>query len=370
MEHRPARLPSFTAGLAATLVFLGAADGLARLLGASTSPLTAVGLLVIRVLPTDLVKLAIALFGGADKLVLILTVGAAGLVIGGLVTLLLRSRPRTALLTLTAAEAAHTLLVALLFGIVEAPEAGWTAAVVLGPLGAGALLLAAFLWVEARAERPLLPLTLFRTRYRNGALAVRFLLVASTMAFFFVTQLMQTSMGLSPLQAGLGFLPLSVVQFVVAMAVPRLERRGASPHMLITGGVALMAVGMAALVLADGEAGYWRALAVPVALIGAGQGFAFGPLTGAAVAGARADEAGAASGAVNAFHQIGGTFGVGALTSVAVGVVGTGAEAAAAAERGSVGFATASVLLAAAAIIAFVCLRQDRRVSQRGDLPV
>ena len=140
--------------------------------------------------------------------------------------------------------------------------------------------------------------------------------------------------------------------------------------MLITGGVALMAVGMAALVLADGEAGYWRALAVPVALIGAGQGFAFGPLTGAAVAGARADEAGAASGAVNAFHQIGGTFGVGALTSVAVGVVGTGAEAAAATERGSVGFATASVLLAAAAIIAFVCLRQDRRVSQRGDMSV
>ena len=112
MEHRPARLPSFTAGLIATLVFLGAADGLARLLGSSTSPLTAVGLLVIRVLPTDLVKLAIALFGEADKLVLILTVGAAGLVIGGLVTLLLRSRPRTALLTLdrksTRLNSSHT----------------------------------------------------------------------------------------------------------------------------------------------------------------------------------------------------------------------------------------------------------------------
>src|SRR5699024_4957682 len=162
----------------------------------STSPLTAVGLLVICVLPTALVKPVIALFGEADKLVLILTVCAAALVIGGLSTLLLRSRPRTAPLTPTAAQAPLTLPLALL------------------------------LW-----------LTLFRSRYRNGALAVRFLLVASTMAFFyFVTQLMQTSMGLSPLQAGLGFLPLSVVQFVVAMAVPRLERRGASPHMLITGG--------------------------------------------------------------------------------------------------------------------------------------
>ena len=107
-----------TAGLVATLVFLGTADALARLLGASTSPLTAVGLLVIRVLPTDLVKLAIALFGQADKLVLVLTVGVVGLGIGGLGGLLLRTRPRTALLTFTAAEAVLTFLVAL------RPEAG------------------------------------------------------------------------------------------------------------------------------------------------------------------------------------------------------------------------------------------------------
>lgn len=121
MEPRPATLPrprAFIAGLIATLVLLGTADALARLLGASTSPLTAVGLLVIRVLPTDLVKLAIALFGEADKLVLVLTVGVAGLGIGGLGGLLLRTRPRTALLTFTAAEAVLTLLVAL------RPEAG------------------------------------------------------------------------------------------------------------------------------------------------------------------------------------------------------------------------------------------------------
>ncbi|GAA4511236.1 molybdopterin-dependent oxidoreductase [Brevibacterium yomogidense] len=107
------RTRAFASGLAATLVFLGTADVLARLLGASTSPLTAVGLLVIRVMPTDLVKLAISLFGEADKLVLVLSVGLAGLVIGGFAGLLLRTRPRTALLALTAAEAALTLLVAL-----------------------------------------------------------------------------------------------------------------------------------------------------------------------------------------------------------------------------------------------------------------
>lgn len=106
------------AGVVATLLLLGSADALARLLGASTSPLTAVGLLVIRVLPTDLVKLAITLFGEADKIVLILTVGIAGLVIGGLIGGLLCTLPRIALLTFTAAEAVLVLLVGL------RPEAG------------------------------------------------------------------------------------------------------------------------------------------------------------------------------------------------------------------------------------------------------
>ncbi|WP_101588575.1 molybdopterin-dependent oxidoreductase [Brevibacterium jeotgali] len=106
------------AGVAATLLLLGSADALARVLGASTSPLTAVGLLVIRVLPTDLVKLAITLFGESDKIVLILTVGVAGLVIGGLIGGLLCTRPHVALLTFTLAEAVLILLVGL------RPEAG------------------------------------------------------------------------------------------------------------------------------------------------------------------------------------------------------------------------------------------------------
>lgn len=106
------------AGVVATLLLLGSADALARLLGASTSPLTAVGLLVIRVLPTDLVKLAIALFGEADKIVLILTVGVAGLAVGGLIGGILCTRPHVALLTFTIAEAVLIVLVGL------RPEAG------------------------------------------------------------------------------------------------------------------------------------------------------------------------------------------------------------------------------------------------------
>src|SRR5699024_9996849 len=133
-----------------------------------------------------------------------------------------------------------------------------------------------------------------------------------------------------------------------------LSRRGASQRALVVVGIALMTIGMAVLSLARPEAGYWAAVSAPMVLIGAGQGLAFGPLTGAAVAGARPEEAGAASGAVNAIHQIGGTFGVGALTSLAVGAAGLGSEATAVVARGTVGFTTAAALLTAAAVVALV----------------
>lgn len=249
----------------------------------------------------------------------------------------------------------------LLFGIVESSELGWDNVIVLGSLISGIILLIVFILIERRTEQPLLPMSLFASVPRNGALVTRFLLVASMMAFFFfVTQLMQSGLGLTPLQAGLGFLPLSLVQFVIASAVPRLGRSGISQRSLIAGGVLLMAAGMAWLAFASAGADYLVAVAGPMVLLGAGQGFAFGPLTGAAVAGAPATEAGAASGLVNAVHQIGGTFGVGTLSSLTVGALGMGATASAVVARADLGFAIGAALLLVGAVLALVCLREPR----------
>lgn len=256
----------------------------------------------------------------------------------------------------------------LLFGIVESSELGWDDPAVLGSLVLGIILLAAFILVERRTAQPLLPMSLFANVQRNGALVTRFLLVAAMMAFFFfVTQLMQTGLGLSPLQAGLGFLPLSLVQFVVASAVPRLGRAGISQRALIVGGVLLMAVGMAWLAFASAGVSYLVAVAGPMVLLGAGQGLAFGPLTGAAVAGAPPSVAGAASGLVNAVHQIGGTFGVGALSSLTVGVLGMGTSVTAVVARADLGFAIGAGLLAVGAITAVVCLNESRREGGEDD---
>ena len=123
--------------------------------------------------------------------------------------------------------------------------------------------------------------------------------------FYFTTQFLQDALGFTPLQAGLGFLPMTVVNFAVAMAIPRLgapdpQRRPArrpASRVTLAGMVWLSRVGV-------GDT-YLTAVALPMVLIGAGQGLAFAPLTNAGIAGVAPTDAGAASGLLNTAHQLG-----------------------------------------------------------------
>ena len=161
-----------------------------------------------------------------------------------------------------------------------------------------------------------MPLRLFASRERSGAYAARMLYLGAMIGFFyFTTQLMQDGLGFTPLQAGLGFLPMSLVNFAVAMAIPRLSRRIPNA-VLLAGGTALTLVGMAWLSRAGIDDSYVLAVAVPMMLIGAGQGLAFAPLTNAGLAGVAAEDAGAASGLVNTAHQLGMALGLGILVAV------------------------------------------------------
>jgi predicted MFS family arabinose efflux permease len=163
--------------------------------------------------------------------------------------------------------------------------------------------------------QPILPLRLFSDRRRSAAYAARALYLGAMIGFFFfTTQLMQGVFGFSGLEAGLGFLPMTVVNFAVAMAVPRLNRRIDSATLLVTG-VTLTLAGAAWLSQADAGNGYLVALALPMLWIGAGQGLAFAPLTSFGIVDARAEDAGAASGVVNTFHQLGMALGLAVLVA-------------------------------------------------------
>ena len=168
---------------------------------------------------------------------------------------------------------------ALVYGVVDSTEAGWTAPSTIAALVVGVLLLVALVLNESRAAQPIMPLRLFASRERSGAYAVRMLYLGAMMGFFFfITQYLQDILGFTPLEAGAGFLPMTAVNFAVAMAIPRLGVRFSNGIML-TGGVIFTLAGMAWLSQVGVGDSYWLAVALPMVLIGIGQGLAFAPMT-------------------------------------------------------------------------------------------
>ena len=209
---------------------------------------------------------------------------------------------------------------ALVFGIINTVDAGWTSPVTVTAVGAGVVLLVVFVLIERRAAQPIMPLRLFRSRRRTGAYVARFLYLGAMIGFFFfTTQYLQEVLGFDPLQAGIGFLPMTAVNFAVAMSIPRLVGRipGSIP---LVAGILVTLVGMFWLSSAGVDSAYLTGVALPMILIGAGQGLAFAPLTSFGIVGAPAADAGAASGLVNTFHQVGTCLGLGIAVAAAATV--------------------------------------------------
>jgi EmrB/QacA subfamily drug resistance transporter len=207
-------------------------------------------------------------------------------------------------------------MTALVFGIVRSADAGWTDASTIAALAAGVVLLTLFVINERRAPQPIMPLRLFASRERAGAYAARLLFLGGMVPFwFFTTQFLQSVAGFSPVQAGVAFLPVTVVNFAAAMAVPRLTRRFGNASLLV-GALLLSVIGMAWLGRLSADTPYLTGIALPMILIGAGQGGALAPLTAAGLAGVAPEDAGAAGGVTNVAHQIGGSLGLGILVAV------------------------------------------------------
>ncbi|HEY0186877.1 MAG TPA: MFS transporter [Cellulomonas sp.] len=209
---------------------------------------------------------------------------------------------------------------ALVLAVVHAAESGWSSPVTIGALVAGAVLLWLLVANESRAVQPILPLRLFASRERTGAYLARFCYLGAMVGFFyFTTQLLQEVLGWNPLQAGLGFLPMTTVNFAVAMGIPRLTRRVGGTVPLVAG-ITVTLAGLYWLSRVQVGDGYLTGIALPMLLVGAGQGLAFAPLTSAGISGATAQDAGAASGLMNTFHQVGMSLGLAVLVAVAARV--------------------------------------------------
>lgn len=214
----------------------------------------------------------------------------------------------------------------LVYGIVRSASAGWGDSLTLSTVLIGVSLLVFLVFNEWRAKQPIMPLRLFAHRERAGAYGARVLFLGAMMGFwFFTTQYLQVVLGFSPFQAGLAFLPMTVANFAVAVMVPKLTRRLGNTRLLVTG-LSLTLIGMAWLSQVSADSAYLIGVALPMVLIGIGQGGTLSPLTASGIAGVAQEDAGAAAGLVNVAHQLGGSLGLGVLVAVSAVAASGGAD--------------------------------------------
>jgi EmrB/QacA subfamily drug resistance transporter len=271
--------------------------------------------------------------------------GAAGVLLGGILTSGLSWRwvlfvnvpigiaaaalaPRT-LVETRAEDAAETFdlpgavtvtagLALLVYAVVDAVNAGWGSTATLLRLAGAAALLVGFVVIERRQRSPLMPFSIFRLRTLRGANIVGLLIGMSLFSmFFFISLYLQNVLHYSPIKTGVSYLPLAVGIILSAGAAAQLVTRfGFKPPLIA--GLLLIAGGLLWFSRVPATGGSFAADVLgPSILAALGLGFAFVPVTIAAVTGTDAQEAGLASGLINTSQQVGGALGLAILATIA-----------------------------------------------------
>lgn len=174
----------------------------------------------------------------------------------------------------------------------------------------GFVLIVAFVLLERRLDYALMPISLFNNSVRSGAYIGRFIFMMAMLSYWFILpQIMQEIYHYTPLQAGIGFLPLTIVNFIAAMYLPTITEKFGNTKVLLTGQVILI-IGLVISAIVNPKNGYWLAIGLPMILVGLGQGWILAPLTNAGIYKVDNNIAGAASGMTNSMHQLGGPVGL------------------------------------------------------------
>ncbi|PYC69082.1 MFS transporter [Streptomyces tateyamensis] len=204
---------------------------------------------------------------------------------------------------------------ALVLGFLRGEAQGWTSPLILSLFAAAALLLAVFVLVERRlGAAAMLDLSLFRNRTFNGISAATLLANAAGMASIFLeVSYVQNVLGATPWQAGLRFLPLTLVLFVAAAVTGSLTV-ALPPRLLVGTASAFLAGGLLAIRLVDVHSG-WTAMLPSMVLTGIGMGMFNPPRASISIGVAEPARAGMAAGIGETFQQVG----------IAIGIAGFGA---------------------------------------------
>ena len=210
-------------------------------------------------------------------------------------------------------------LAALVFGIIEGPERGWSDSSVLVAFALAAAALASFVVWERRSTHPMLPLRFFRDRRMSvgsGVVTVAFFVMFGL--FFMFTLYLQFVRDYSPLAAGLATLPLALALVAIApRSAAMAERLGSGPVMAV--GFLFVAAGFGVLSFVEPTTPY-LVLVVALVLLGAGMSLTAAPATGSIMSAVPHAKAGVGSAVNDTTREVGGALGIAVLGSISSAV--------------------------------------------------
>ncbi len=203
-------------------------------------------------------------------------------------------------------------LTALVLALIEGNSWGWDSTAVLALIAVSVGALIAFVFTENRVTAPIIEFGLFKSRNFIGSVITAFIISFAMMGvFFFLALYMQNVLGYTALEAGVRFLPTTLVIMVISPISGRLVDR-IGPRWLIVSGMSLIALSL--YLFSTIENGSTFADILPSFIIlGAGIGLTMSPMSTAAMNAVPRTKAGVASGVLSMFRMVGGTFGVAAL---------------------------------------------------------
>ncbi|WP_371672463.1 MFS transporter [Streptomyces sp. NBC_00289] len=252
-------------------------------------------------------------------------------------------------------------LAGLAWAPMRAPEAGWDSAEVAGALAVGAVFLAAFVgWERSGARYPMLPLGYFRRRGFATANGAIFLQLFSLLgALFMISQLFQTGLGSSPLEAGVRILVWTGMPLLVAPVAGTLaDRFGNRPFML--GGLVLQVIGYALMAWQVEPGVGYGSLIVPLIISGVGISMVFPTAANAVTSSVPPADAGVAAGVNMALRELGGVFGIAIAAAVFARYGGYGSAEAFVDGCGPALWISAGAAAAGALVAAFAPSRDGR----------
>jgi EmrB/QacA subfamily drug resistance transporter len=266
------------------------------------------------------------------------------------------------------------------YTIVEVTNYGWASAHTLG-FGAAALaLFAGFVVREAKAQNPLVPLRIFRSRNLAGANVIQTLMVAGMFGMFFLGALyLQRVLGFTSLEVGLGFLPVTGLIGLLSLGFSAKLNLRFGPRATLLPGLVSIGAGLLLLSQISVDGSYFTEVLPAMVLVGAGAGLSFPSLMSLAMGGVAPEEAGLASGLVNTSLQVGGALGLAVLATLATNrttdlVAGGDSVQAALTSGYRLAFLIAAGLVAVAVAVAALVLEpvarpQVEEQGELGDLP-